>query len=215
MARLRPLLSTILFLGLAAVTPCKADAILYSNFGPGNSFIVSRVYQTNFDFLATTFVTTGSGNLGSIITPMFSLNSPASVGFYDDSGGAPGSLLESWSAMVPGFPAQLVTLTSVDNPFLSANTPHWLVIALTAAQKNELAVYQNNQGVLGGVWAGSSLDAMLNFTPGMPIEAIQLSSTEVPASVPEPSTGALVASVLLIVTGGLYLSKGYNRFLSP
>jgi hypothetical protein len=49
---------------------------IYNNLGPSNSFLTNRDYKTNFDFLATTFVTTGGGHLGTIMTPIFSLNPP-------------------------------------------------------------------------------------------------------------------------------------------
>ncbi len=114
--------------------PCLA-ATIYSNFGPGNTFIVNRDYQTNFDFMATSFVSTGGGILENIITPIFSLDSPVAFGLYTDSGGEPNALLEDWSVTVPGFPAELVTLTSAQNPLLFAGTPYWFVISLTGAQK--------------------------------------------------------------------------------
>ena len=166
--------------------------IIYSNLGPGDTFIINRDYDSNFNVMATTFVTTSGGNLGDISTPIFSLHSPVTFGLYTDSGGSPGTLLESWSATVPGFPGVLTTLTSVPHPLLSADTPYWFVIPLTAAQKDEVAWYWNNQGLNGGVWAGN-LNALLQFSPASPVPAIQLASI---AALPEPS-------VLLLVAGGL------------
>lgn len=191
------ILSACLVVGLFSAAPLAASAI-YNNFGSGNSFIINRDYQTNFDYLATPFVATGGGNLGTILTPIFSLNSPVSFGLYTDSSGEPGTLLENWSSPVPGFPAQIVTLTSALNPMLSAGTQYWFVIALTSSQKNELAWYQNNQAVNGGVWAGFQLNAMFDFVPGSPIPAIQLNSAS--SSVPEPASGMLIG-------GGLFLLR--------
>lgn len=189
------LLNALLALVLLAAMPLPAGTI-YNDYGPGNSFIINRDYQTNFDFLATTFVTTGGGNLGTILTPLFSLNPPVSFGLYTDSADQPGALLENWSVPVPGFPAQIVTLNSAVNPFLSAGTQYWFVIALTSAQKNELAWYQNSQSVLGRVWAGFSLNGLLDFTPGSPAPAIQLNST---SPVPEPADGMLFGSGLTLL----------------
>jgi hypothetical protein len=179
------------------VIPCLAGTI-YDNFGSSNTFTINRVYQSNFDFMATTFVSTGGGNLEDIVTPIFSLDPPVTFGLYTDFGGKPGALLEDWSVTVPGFPAQLVTLTSVQNPLLLAGTPYWFVISLTSTQKNELAWYQNNQSVNGGLYAGNSLNALLQFTPGSPTPAIQLNSTAA-ASTPEPSSGILIGGALLLL----------------
>jgi len=190
-------LPALLALGFGAAKPLRANTI-YNNFGPSNSFLVNRSYETNFDFMATTFVTTGGGDLGTILMPIFSLNSPVSFGLYTSSGGQPGALLEDWSVPVPGFPAQFVTLTSVLNPFLSSGTQYWFVITLTNAQKNKLALYQNNQGVTGGVWAGSSLNGLIDFEPGSPAPAIQLNSASTSAT-PEPASVFLFGSGLLLL----------------
>lgn len=191
-------LNAIVTLGFIVAIPCLADN-LYSNLGPGGTFVINREYDTNFDFMATTFVTTDGGSLGNIRTSLFSLDSPVDLRLYTDSGGQPGALLESWSATVPGFPGLLTTFPSVQNPLLSADTQYWFVIALTNAQKDKLAWYQNNQLVAGGIWAGNSLDAMLEFVPGSPAPAIELDSTS-STSVPEPASGVLVGTLLLIAS---------------
>ncbi|HUJ43070.1 MAG TPA: hypothetical protein VLW52_05620 [Opitutaceae bacterium] len=68
-------------------TPCN-------NLGPGDTFIINREYDTNFTFLASDFVTASGGYLGSILTPLFSLDSPITFGLYNDASGKPGTLLE-------------------------------------------------------------------------------------------------------------------------
>jgi len=55
-------------LGAVAVTSCLAGTI-YSDLGPGGAYIVNRDYETNFDFMATPFVTTGGGSLADIVIP--------------------------------------------------------------------------------------------------------------------------------------------------
>ena len=191
-------LNAIVTLVFGVASPCLAGSI-YSNLGPGDSFIINRDFETNFDFMATTFVATGGGVLGDIRTSLFSLDSPVDLGLYTDSGDKPGALLESWSATVPGFPGILTTITSVQNPLLAAGAQYWFVIALTDAQRNKVAWYQNNQGVAGGVWAGPSLDHMLEFEPDSPAPAIELDSTA-SAPVPEPTSGVLVGTLLLFAT---------------
>jgi hypothetical protein len=166
-------------LSLILPRPSIAGTI-YSNLSPGNTFLINRDYETSFGFMATTFVTTGQGTLDNILTPVFSLDSPVTFGLYTNSGDAPGALMESWTAAVPGFPGVLMTLPSIQNPFLAAATQYWFVIALSAAQRNNVAWYQNDEGITGGLWAGNSLDAMLEFVPDSPTPAIQLNSTPAP-----------------------------------
>lgn len=179
------------------------QCFIYSNLGPGDTFIINRDYQSNFNVMATTFVTTAGGNLGDISTPVFSLHSPVSFGLYTDSAGRPGTLLESWNSTVPGLPGILTTLNSVQHPLLSADTPYWFVIPLTAVQKNEVAWYQNSQGLNGGVWAGN-LNPLFQFSPGSPVPAIRLTSI---AAVPEPGIPLLLISGLL----ALALARAYRR----
>lgn len=187
---------TILLLCMSWLSCGQLHAeVIYSNLGAGDSFIINREYDTNFDFMATTFVTTVGGNLGAVKVPIFSLHSPVTFGLYTDSSGKPGIELEQWSSAVPGVPGTLMTLASVRNPLLSAATLYWFVIALTAAQKDEVAWYQNNQGLKGGVWAGG-LNGLLEFEPDSPMPAIQLTSI---AAVPEPNTYVLWAGGLMLL----------------
>jgi hypothetical protein len=189
----RIVIAIVLVAGLCC-GPAPAGTI-YNNLGPGNTWIINRDYSTNFDFMAAPFVTSGGGHLGDIVIPLFSLHNPVSLGLYADSGGKPGTLLENFSLTAPGFPGILTTIPSARNPLLSAGTEYWLVFTPTPAQKNELAWYENDLGLTGGIWAGNVLDDMLNFVPGSPMPAIQLNSV----SVPEPASEILLGSGLLML----------------
>jgi len=186
-------LSAPLILSLLGARPLRAGTI-YNNLGPGNTWIINREYDTNLDYMASRLVTTSAGNLGDLLIPLFSLNNPATMALYTDSGGRPNTLLESWTVNLPGFPGILTTLTSVQNPFLAADTQYWFVITITDAQKDNLAWYENNQGIKGGVWAGNSLSGLIEFEGDSPMPAIQLNST----TTPEPATVLLIATSLLL-----------------
>src|SRR4029434_2919247 len=99
----------------------------------------------------TTFITTGSGNLSTLLTDVAG-SSPLNVGLYTDSGGQPETLLESWIATIPTGPSSfppVTVLTSVLQPFLAAATQYWVVFAVAP---NQVTWTSNESGVLGGVW---------------------------------------------------------------
>ena len=185
---------------------CVADS-LYNNLGPGNTFTINREYDVNTSFMASEFMASGSGNLGSVSIPLFSLNNPVTMGLYTDSGGRPDMLLESWSVTVPGFPGLLTTFPSVQQPLLSAGTDYWFVIDVTDAQKLHLAWYWNDQGVPGGVWFGNSLGALIEAVPNSPAPAIQLNSTAT-TPVPEPSSGIELGICLGLISICFVVRRG-------
>lgn len=194
-------------LALLVATPCVADTI-YNNLGPGNTFLVNREYDTSTAILATTFTATGSGALDTVLLSAFSLDPAITFGLYANGDNAPGQLLESWNVPVPGLPGQLFTLNSALNPVLTTNTEYWFVI--TQTRPFQVAWYENNQGVAGGINESSSLNGpFLGFVPGSPIPALQLNSTAGGSggstggttTVPEPGSlcmfGICVAGLLL------------------
>jgi hypothetical protein len=180
-----------------AAAPSWASAILYSNLGPGDTFIVNREYDTGSDFLASPFVATSSGILASIQTPVFSLDSPVNFGLYaSTSADSVGDLLESWSAPVPGFPSVLATLNSSVHPELTAGIEYWFVIGRTS--RFQVAWYENNQEITGGVWEGlgpTGLDNLLQFVPGSPAPAIQLNATPVPSAALSLGSGLVLLTL--------------------
>jgi hypothetical protein len=117
---------------------------------------------------------------------------PDSIGLYEDSSGQPGTLLESWTALLPaaGNVAPLTDLTSLENPLLTAGTQYWLLIdAPTVGVIWEL----NNQGVNGGLWGGISLDEIVQTAAFNATPAIQLNAT----AVPEPHHTAFFGLIFL------------------
>ena len=183
-----------LFAGAAHAIP------IYSNLGPGDTWIVNREYDTNVTYLATSFTATSGGALENVRIPIFSLDSPVEFGLYDDSSGHPGGLLEGWSATVPGIPGVLTTLDSALHPVLQTNQLYWFVLTQTKAE--QAAWYENNQGVGGGAWAGSNLNNLLQFVPDSPAPAIELNPADV-AAVPEPSGAGLLGGGILLLAAGL------------
>jgi hypothetical protein len=174
-----------LALVLTATVPQVFASTIYNNLGPGNSFS-GGTDVSNTNFYATTFTTTGAGNLLTVLTSFFSNSSPTTMAFYTDAAGEPGALLESWSTAIPNS-AGLTTLTSVVNPFVSAGANYWFVITNPTPGSFSSFWNTNDQGVSGGFWTGNSLTTLAQNFAGSAAPAIQLNA------IPEPATWALVA----------------------
>ena len=163
----------------------SASTILYSDFDPAN-YSVSGAYNTG-SFNGTTFTTTGGGILGAVLLAVaVNQSSPAALtlGLYADSSGQPGALLESWTITFPGANNPPITnLASLQNPFLTAGKQYWLVAA--PASVGVVWVF-NNQGIVGGLGGGTSLNGMSQHFASSPAPAIQLN-----AVVPEPGSAIL------------------------
>lgn len=157
----------------------------YNNFGPGNTVGVNAWIFTNASgFIATTFTTTGAGPLSSVLLDAGCSSTPITLGLYTNSAGQPGTLLESWT--VPVTTVQLITLTSVLNPVLSSGTQYWFVITIPSNSTIEWA--WNNQGVNGGVWLGSGINALNEGSSPNPTPVIQLNTQNAPNGTPLPPT---------------------------
>ena len=183
---------------------------IYSNIGSGYpadcataSFLYAcdPYYRWTQNLLATPFTATRGGNLGTISLDLDSTTtSPVTIGLYADSSGAPGTLLESWSADVPigsvlsptgtmPAPDPLTVLTSTAQPLLSAGTQYWLV--LTETSEFEFNWFTNDLDVTGGIWAGSGTGALSQYFATAEAPAIQVMSAN--AAAPEPATFALLS----------------------
>jgi hypothetical protein len=176
---------------LMAAAPLCADT-LYSDLGPGDSWNGSSAYDAGA-FLGTTFTVATSGFLENILLPVESNADFAnidSVGLYADSSGKPGTLLESWAALLPaeGNVPPLTDLTSLENPLLTAGTQYWLVVD---APLSGVMWDLNDQGVDGGAWSGASLNGMSQLFPADATPAIEVTS------MPEPSSAVFCGIAFL------------------
>lgn len=152
-------------------------------------------------FAGTRFTTTGGGRLTSVVTVLYQTYSngqalvngltaspPATVGLYTDSSGQPGVLLESWS--VPTVPScvtfsspgcffngvvpPLTTFSSVLQPLLSSGTKYWLVVK--SGTGDETSWWQNDQGVIGGLWTDTTIDPLYQASAASPTPGIQVNA---------------------------------------
>ncbi len=186
----------------------SASTILYSDLGPGDSFIIGDGV-TVAGYSGVPFTASASGNLGSItigIAPNNTASDVLTLGLYTSLPDQPtleatmGTLLESWTTTFPaGIPINQLTLTtliSLQNPFIAAGTQYWLV---ASPYGSGVDWSSNNQGVPGPVWNGQLQNGsivMFYGGPPLPGPAIELDAAPVPEPNSAPSVG--FASVVLL-----------------
>lgn len=192
--------AAILVLVCASAGPqaARADIVLYSDLGPGGTYDTTTSYPIGNDFSGGTdvylmqFTTTGGpADLSSITVALGeigALGDSVNVSLLSDSGGSPGSVLEtSQAAVTSDFFAggSLVTATSASpSLLLQSGTTYWVeVSAVTPA--NSFGWFFNSTGASGTV--GSSLDGGMTFgfNPGT-LGAFSVNGTPQVAA-PEPN----------------------------
>jgi hypothetical protein len=196
---LKRLLALAVYMSAVLWMPTHAwGSVIYSNISPAFPGDGGSTYGADVGYVGTTFTTTAGGILGQIDLSIVVVGSPTIVpaGLYTNSGDAPDMLLESWNVLVPTSPnSNLLILTSLLNPVLSASTQYWFVFndGPTPATTSWLA---NDESVPGGIWSGSSsLTGMVHTLADSPAPGIQLLST------PEPGTGVLLGAGCLALAG--------------
>jgi hypothetical protein len=142
------------------------------------------------------FTTSSAGNLWRIEIPVTTntlLSDSVTAGIYTDHLGTPDTLLEEWNfALLAGGSAPpLTTLTSASNTSLAAGTTYWFVVD---AGLQGIDWELNNQGVNGGIWAGTGLGELTQRFPSSAAAAIEVDGLT------EPGSAMLCAmSILLLV----------------
>ena len=189
---------SLIVLAICWTSGLLSAGIIFSNIGagfPGDTPAFHASGSGGNLFVGTTFTTSGTGNLLSISTELAANpTSTLSVGLYTNSSGEPGTLLESWSIIVPIYTGSLPPLTtfaSVLNPSLSSGTQYWFVVTTT---NNTINWAQNDKAVNGGLWSSlTSLSTLSQVVLNSPTPGIQLDST------PEPVSGLLLATGTLLL----------------
>ncbi len=206
---------TLLAILCVALSGALASAqTIYSNVSasyPPAAPVLPGAYIVSSTFIGTTFTTTGSGNLSTLLFDASSNLGPTSltVGLYANSGGQPGSLIESWIATIPGYPGSGISpaatiLNSVLQPLLSAATKYWLVFTQTTG--SQIIWHANDTGVTGGVWGGSSINSLVNSVPTNSAPGIRLTAGPT-GSVPD---GGATWTLLLLALGSLLSLRAFS-----
>jgi len=200
---------------LVAAPGAQADTIVYNSFGPGMTITpmgdtgtytlgppgTVNYFGAPFSPSATVDLTSLTGNWAAALTyaeDQFPLTNPApiTISVWTDSGGEPGTELESWALTVDQM-ATNYTLTTSSGPLLVAGDEYWVLADYTGAEAGDnflgWALYSGGSSL--GLWASDiSATTMVLYTSGDPVLEVQ----GTPAVVPEPSM-LLVLSVGFLV----------------
>jgi PEP-CTERM motif len=179
-----------------------------------NSFSVYDVIGSSVDFngngyqsLAFEFTPSVSGNLAQINLAVFGGNANLSqdqlnVYVANNAGNLPGSIVDSFLnvpvAQGASTDIPLTSVNSVNQPYLQAGTPYWLMVE--AANPNGLLVaFETTHGIT------SSMAALFSPTGNWRAEGTRGTLAFDVVDVPEPSTWilfAIGAAALLRIKGG-------------
>src|SRR5215471_13394977 len=115
-------LAVAVLVGLAVLCPkaAMADSILFTTFGPGNSYDTGHQYGVGVGvFQAFQFTPLTSAVLGSIIVALAGTSPATEFDLYTGTSTALGSLVETFVVPNPTSPS-IVTFNSVIKPTLTA-----------------------------------------------------------------------------------------------
>jgi hypothetical protein len=192
-------------LGLAATSEARADAVVFSNFGPGTTFNTSTAWNvsgTNIfsgRVVAQSFTPSDNFTFSSAQLAMGIVGGPniLQVVLMTSSGGFPGAIVETITltdAVAPIGTGGIVLANSALQPLLSAGTQYWIVAFAPEDDTfmgwnlslNDFSapVLLNGSHSLTGPWEFSA-----------PRGAFQVNGTPVP----EPATMLLLGASLTVI----------------
>ena len=206
-------IATFLAANVSTKASLPGQTIIYSDFGAGLTYGTSVVWGVEGASLSS-----GYRGQAQYFTPSFDCylsyaelatyhqsGSPLSNFFIaaDNGSGAPGTILESFANVTT--PTGLLTLTSLQNPLLTAGTTYWL--GMEPGANNTLnGWFENNQNVEPAFAFERSQGGWTGFgPPSPPAGTFEI----VAAPVPEPSA----AGLLIFGAIGFARSRSLRRFI--
>jgi MYXO-CTERM domain-containing protein len=197
---------------LALSVAClDAGTVIYSNLGPGNSYLADSAWDVTgpssgdgFQSMAAPFTPSSNYSLAQIDAALVSFGGPNTItlSLNADSGGAPGAVIESW--VINGLPASgasgspVQTVTPVSTVLLNAGTQYWVVALATGVANDgwdESNLGAGGQEAVQSSTAGGWLVESYGQPPAFDVQG-NLPS-QLPSQTPEPATWVLAAAGLL------------------
>lgn len=176
-------------------------AIIYSDFGPGQTYDTSLAADVGTDpnnpiavqvSTAASFTPAFDSILTGVDFAAYLASGPDQLTVYLTSGALPGAPIESFSVSVPSYPGSVLTLTSVLQPELFAGTTYWIVLEANDPVNSLIGWYGNSIGATPGFLQRFGAGSW--FLPGFEPPVFDVQGT----SIPEPSTFLLVSVSLLL-----------------
>jgi hypothetical protein len=168
------LTAVLVLMGTAAAAPVFADVVIYSDFGAGDSwddghawvigtFLNEPNQVVGASFTTTTSIQFADAQLALLSNGQTGSGTTADVYLESNSGGDPGSILDTLVEQSP-ISNGIVTFDCSLCPTLSAATTYWIV---TAPGNGQTFWFNNNTGVIGaalsesdtGPWSDDSTHA--------------------------------------------------------
>lgn len=196
-------MKTQLSLLFVACGVCLHAGAIYTDLGSSDSYLTPGglgIGGGNSGLVGTQFTATATGNLMQILAPIDDSIGQVTLDLYVDSGGLPGTLLESWSNFAVGTDLSTIplsTVTSVVQPLLTAGDKYWFLVSFGS---DVVEWGESSTIATGGMWSSfntSTANLTPIYTSGPPL-AIELDATTV-SGVPEPETFGLLAAGLLAI----------------
>jgi hypothetical protein len=133
-------LAALVFIVLTGIVlPTSAQVVVFSSFGPGNSFninngegVTGASYTHGYQGISYAFTPSSTGDLSAIEIGIGHSSGSGRVNFFiaQDTGGIPGNILENYlNVYCPGKFGQSyapLVLTSTTQPLLEAGTTYWV-----------------------------------------------------------------------------------------